>query len=371
MAALPKAAVLLLCAFGSVESTAVSKVEAQAGMNANPIRKVVTMLQNMQKKITAEGEHKEELYNKFMCYCQNGDEALKKSIADAETKIEQLKKLMGSGAAEKKQLEADVKQAKEDRADAKKAIQEATALREKEAKAYAKVKSDSEANLGALSKAIPAIEKGMAGAFLQTSAASVLRQLSVSAEMNSADRDALASFLSEGENYAPQSGQIVGILKTMKDEMEKDFSDATAAENSAIASYESLVSSKKKEINALTKAIESKSARIGALGVKLAGAENDLEDTKEALAEDKKFLADLDKNCELKKKEWDEYKKMQAMEMVALADTIKVLNDDDALELFKKTLPGSASSFVQLKVSAVAMRQRALSVLKHSRKHQD
>ena len=34
-----------------------------------------------------------------MCYCQNGDEALKKSIADAETKIEQLKKLMGSGAA--------------------------------------------------------------------------------------------------------------------------------------------------------------------------------------------------------------------------------------------------------------------------------
>merc|ERR1719453_1899914 len=210
MAALPKAAVLLLCAFGSVESTAVSKVEAQAGMNANPIRKVVTMLQNMQKKITAEGEKKEELYDKFMCYCQNGDEALKKSIADAETKIEQLKKLMGSGAAEKKQLEADIKKAKQDRADAKKAIQEATALREKEAKAYAKVKADSEANLGALSKAIPAIEKGMSGAFLQTNAASVLRQLSVSAEMDAADRDALASFLENGAKYAPQSGEIVG-----------------------------------------------------------------------------------------------------------------------------------------------------------------
>merc|ERR1719453_695998 len=125
MAALPKAALFLLCAFGSVESTAVSKVELQTGMNANPIRKVVTMLQNMQKKITAEGHKKEELYNKFMCYCQNGDEALKKSIADAETKIQQLEKLLGSGAAEKKQLQADVKQAKEDRAEAKKAIEEA------------------------------------------------------------------------------------------------------------------------------------------------------------------------------------------------------------------------------------------------------
>merc|ERR1719440_637197 len=216
----------------------------------------------------------------------------------------------------------------------------ALAMREKEAKAYAKVKSDAESNLGALSKAIPAIEKGMGSAFLQTQSASVLRQLSETAEMNNADRDLLASFLSEGENYAPKSGEIVGILKTMHDEMTKDLADATAEENSAIASTESLVASKKKEIEALTKAVESKTKRVGELGVKIAEMENDLEDTQEGLAKDKQFLADLDKNCELKKQEWAEYKKMEAMEMVALADTIKVLNDDDALELFKKTLPG-------------------------------
>merc|ERR1719247_1038130 len=108
--------------------------------------------------------------------------------------------------------------------------------------------------------------------------------------------------------------------------------------------------------------------RVGELGVKLAEMENDLEDTKESLAEDKKFLADLDKNCELKKKEWAEYKKMQAMEQVALADTIKVLNDDDALELFKKTLPGSASSLMQVQVTSGAMRQHALKVLKSGHK---
>merc|ERR1719409_229494 len=112
---------------------------------------------------------------------------------------------------------------------------------------------------------------------------------------------------------------------------------------------ESLVASKKKEIEALTKGIESKTMRIGDLGVQLAQMENDLEDTQEGLAEDKKFYADLDKNCELKKAEWAEYKKVEAQEMVALADTIKVLNDDSALELFKKTLPSaSSSSFVQV-----------------------
>merc|ERR1719253_953449 len=163
----------------------------------------------------------------------------------------------------KQQLEREVKEAQESRVAAKGAIAAATALRGKENKAFTAKKSELDSNIGALSKAIPAIEKGMSGAFLQTNSASVLRQISVSADMIPADRDLLASFLSDGENYAPKSGQIVGILKTLKDEMEKDFSDASAAENSGIASFDELVAAKKKEIDSLTKAVESKTARIG------------------------------------------------------------------------------------------------------------
>merc|ERR1719387_174199 len=93
------------------------------------------------------------MFDKYMCYCQNGEEALKKSIADGETKIVELTKLIGTGAAEKKQLTAEVEEAKENRADAEKAIAEATALREKEAAAYAKFKADSDTNIAAIDKA--------------------------------------------------------------------------------------------------------------------------------------------------------------------------------------------------------------------------
>merc|ERR1712061_197055 len=51
--------------------------------------------------------------------------------------------------------------------------------------------------------------------------------------------------------------------------------------------------------------------------------------------------------------------KMRAEETVALADTIKVLNDDDALDLFKKTLPSASSSFLQVRESSAAMRAEA------------
>merc|ERR1719183_1118102 len=146
--------------------------------------------------------------------------------------------------------------------------------------------------------------------------------------------------------------------------MEKDLSDATSAENSASLSFDGLVAAKNKEIQSLTKAIESKTMRVGELGVKIAQMENDLEDTQEGLSEDKKFYADLDHNCEVKKTEWASYKDMEAKEMVALAETIEMLNSDDALELFKKTLPSASSSFVQVQSG----KAQALNVIKAAAK---
>jgi len=112
----------------------------------------------------------------------------------------------------------------------------------------------------------------------------------------------------------------------------------------------------------LTQEIETKLTRVGDLGVDIAEMKNDLGDTQEALIEDKKFMANLEDNCEKKKKEWEVIVKTRAEELSALADTIKVLNDDDALELFKKTLP-SASSFMQIQVTAQEMRAKAVTEL--------
>merc|ERR1719206_186691 len=146
--------------------------------------------------------------------------------------------------------------------------------------------------------------------------------------------------------------------------MSKALEDATAAEDEAKASYEGLVAAKAKEIAALTQSIESKTERSGELAVKLAGAQNDIEDTQESLEEDKKFLADLKKNCATKEDEWAEITKTRNEEILALADTIKLLNSDDALELFKQTLPSAAASLMQVDRSAAGVRARALEVLK-------
>merc|ERR1719272_2288608 len=116
---------------------------------------------------------------------------------------------------------------------------------------------------------------------------------------------------SDSQRYAPQSGEIVGILKQLHDEMAAALKDATDAENAAIASFDALVASKTKEIAALTEQIEVKTQRAGEIAVENAAALNDLEDTKESLVDDKKFVADLEANCAKKKVEYEENQKMR------------------------------------------------------------
>ena len=205
---------------------------------------------------------------------------------------------------------------------------------------------------------------------MQTSQGVLLKKLSIDIDMSAADRDVLTSFLSGAQqsDYAPKSGEIVGILKQMTDTMEGDLADITAAEETALANFNALVKAKESQIEALTKEIEDKLARVGNDGVRLSEMKEDLEDTKETLVEDKQFLAELQKGCATKQGEWDARCKTRTEELVALAYTIKILNDDDALELFKKTLPSPA--LLEVKITAKEVRSQAAAVLA-SKQHKD
>merc|ERR1719498_1031472 len=144
--------------------------------------------------------------------------------------------------------------------------------------------------------------------------------------------------------------------------MTATLTDLTDTENAAKKTYDELIKAKTDEVDALTASIEDKIKRLGDLGVKIVAMKEDLSDAEESLLEDKKFLGDLDKNCATQEKEWAESSKTRQEELLALADTIKILNDDDALELFKKTLPG-ASSLLQLTARGRNMKSQALQLL--------
>merc|ERR1719261_2136208 len=143
----------------------------------------------------------------------------------------------------------------------------------------------------------------MAGMFLQSDAASALRNLVLNREsLDRYSRRTLTEFLSTSSQagYAPASGEIVGILKQLLENMEKE-----------------------KEIAAATEAIEMKTEKNGEMAVKIVNLKNDLEDAQESLGEDQKFLAELKKGCSTAGADYDSRVKARAEELVAVQETIK------------------------------------------------
>lgn len=361
---------LLAVACALLEAVSASTQQRSHG-RMNPIRKVVNLLMGMQKKVEAQGKLQTELYDKFMCNAKTVSAGLQKSIDDGKEKVPQLESGIKEVTAEHQQLAEDLKQAQEDRAAAKKALATATSIREKEAAEFAKESANQKADISACKGAVQKLKGG--GSFLQTKTSAVLRKIISKGivDLSDVDRDLLSNFLQNGESARdPSSGEILGILQQMETEMEKDLKQMEADEDGAIADFEALTSAKNKEVAACTKAIEVKTGRKGSLAVTVTKLKNDLEDAQESLSEDAAFLAETKKSADLKEKEFDAYKKTLAEELVALADTVKLLNDDDALDLFKKTLPSpSAASFVQIKVTSKQMKRDALKALHRARRH--
>jgi len=347
-----------------ITSVAVLGHGAEQQNALNPIRKVVNLLQSMQKKVEAEGDRELELYKKFMCYCKTGGGDLSSSIGASEEKIPAVTSDIEESEAKLSQAKADLKQAQSDRTAAKDNMAEATSIREKEAKTFADFKAEHDTDIAAIVKATDAVSKGVAGSFLQTPAAHILQHVVSKADLSEIDQEAVTAFLSQSTNYAPQSGEIIGILKQMGDTMAASLADATTTETGSIEAYGGLMKAKKKEVAALTATIEAKTKQIGELGVSIVMMKEDLADTQATLAEDKNFLGNLEKSCSTKTSEWETRSKTRAEELVALADTIKVLNDDDALELFKKTLPSPSASLLQVQAAAASRRDRALAAIR-------
>jgi len=153
------------------------------------------------------------------------------------------------------------------------------------------------------------------------------------------------SFLSGGssEEYEPQAGggEVVGIITNMKADYEKDVAALTSQENDAIKLYEDLMAAKNREVKTLMVTIQKKTERVGDLSVNIVNVKHDLKEAASMLAADQSMLENLGKECEQETSDFQERQKVSHEELKAIHETIKILNDDDALDIFKASLPSS------------------------------
>ena len=155
------------------------------------------------------------------------------------------------------------------------------------------------------------------------------------------------------QSYAPQSGQIFGILKQMKETFETNLSASQKEEMQAQAAYEDLKAAKEAEIKAGTELKDTKTQELADTDEKLAQSKQDLEDTRNSLSADQKFLMNLKETCQMTDQEWEERQKSRAEEIKGVSEALAILTSDDAHDTFTKTF-----NFVQVRMRSRATRAR-------------
>lgn len=354
-----------------------------ASVAANPVRKVIQLMQDMKAEIATEQEKEKELYDKFKCICSSSDDELSGISEAANTKIGETSAKVEEETSEKGQLEQELTGHRADKAAAENDLKQATELRSKEAAESKDSIADTKFNLAALGRAIPSIEGGGGpDALLQAADGTNRLKLLIESSnyLSAFDRREVLAFLGEGDGSDPAIGQVTGILKQMKDDMEENLKSAIETEKRAEEGYKQLKAAKDKEIEVSSEAIEAKEKRSGDLAVSITQNKDSLEDAQTEKSDADEYLASLREQCPTKEKEWKAMIQMRIDEQSALSQAIAILNDDESLDVFKKAVPAAlvqdkgrtdaVSGFLQSKAGSAKLSQ-AQSIISNlmSQKH--
>merc|ERR1712079_163312 len=162
------------------------------------------------------------------------------------------------------------------------------------------------------------------------------------------------------QSYAPQSGEIFGILTQMLETFQANLSQSQKEEMANQKAYEDLKAAKEDEIAAGQEQIDKKTAELADTDEKNAQAKEDIEDTKKSLSADEEFLMMLKEKCSMTDKEWEERQKTRQLEMEAVSKALAVLSGDDAHDLFTRTFN---PALTQMEVAASSARREQASKL--------
>merc|ERR1719352_353922 len=257
-------------------------------------------------------------------------------------------------------LNTEIKNLEKEVAANQDALDKATSIREKELAEFNAEEKDLLGSISALKAAITVLSKHHGGSFLQLPRSHVLSVATtlqhemqkhatlLDGVLTRSERRAASAFIQAPEDYfdaaptfkqsyAPQSGEIFGILRQMKETFEANLAASQKEEAASQKAYEELKAAKEEQIAAGQQQIDTKTQELADTDEKNAQAKEDISDTRASLAADEQFLMMLKEKCQMTDKEWEERQKTRQREMEACSKALAVLSGDDAHDLFTRT----------------------------------
>jgi len=380
-----------------------------------PIRKVITLLEEMKAQVEKDAEADQVAYDKYMCWCTTNRKDKTAAIDTAETRIGELDTFLEESTAKEGSLKTEIAGLADDIASDQDALSTAQGIREGDKKAFLAEEADMKETRMLLGQAIDVLgkvqllQKQGHSAEKESHQATValvqvrdaihqrfpkfhdtlqrdlfdfLGSLPAGAAQEQRNFRGLAlpqsqllpwekseeqigkeakpnSLMGQAANaksYNSRSGSILGVLEEMQDEFSRDLFAAQKADFESEVDFQNLRAAKSAEIASASKQKERKEASLADTLDKAAKAKEESESLQQAMAADQAFLATLEKNCKSEDEGYKSRVAVRSEEIRALGEALTILTEDSARDLYAKTV-----SFAQLLSSRrAAVQDRAL-----------
>jgi hypothetical protein len=313
----------------------------------NPVTKVLTLLDDLRKKVLLDGEVEQKQYEKYTEWCE--DEAVSKQyqIKNGKAKIEDLSAIIEKAGAGIMNADSIIDDMAKVVARNDQDLKAATEIRKKEQADFEAADADLEETIDMIGRAAGIIAKSLkANSFSQVSRKS-LKELEDALQVvmkvglfETKDTDQLQAFLQSDEDddflsasapeakaYESHGSHILEVLEDMKEKAVAMRNDGQKAELNAKHAYEMLKQSLEGELAADKKTLEQAKADKAAASETKSIAEGDLSMTTKMVTETEAYLQDLASGCQTKSSDWEESQKSRAEELKALTDAIEIIKE--------------------------------------------
>jgi len=315
-----------------------------------PLGKVISMLSDLEAKITAEGAASKKLFEEKTTWCEDTSTQTEFEIKTAKAEIAELSASIAKDTADITSFNSEIERLSGDIAADEADLKAATEVRDKETADFSAEEKELTETIGTLERAITIISREMSGgaSMLQmkntNNLAQALTAMVQASAFSSADAARLTAFVQSSDKsedgdsdaslgapaasvYESHSGTIVDTLQDLLEKAQSQLSSIQKSETTSQYNYEKLKQSLSDEIKYATEDLGAAKKGLAASGEQKAVSEGDLAMTSKGLDEDTAYLADIKEDCLTASESYEAEVKSRAEELAAVAEAKKVIEE--------------------------------------------
>lgn len=357
---------------------AVSAISTRS--DPTPITRVVELLRGLKDQTENDMNTEEKLYEKFVCWGKTVISSKSEANSNAKKRIQELQAYIGDIDSGRIEFSSERVDLERDMAAVLASMEEAQALRNKEHEEFLDAEDEMVKAVAALNSAISVLEDATAGhekgALLQRNKALgqgtavstgsselieavnigekvlnrgdaiFLRRLLI-ADVPTVDWKKLNRKATFKLGYKARSFKIQGVLRELNSTISTSLADARAKEKDSESRFTILMQSKNNEKDQTQGALQKMEEEQGARSLSKEEAQAEVDALSQQVDDDTKYIAQTKTSLAEKKRQWTLRHKLQLGEIAAISKAIEILSNDDARDLFKRSLKSQGYSFWQ------------------------